>query len=264
MPSLDQMKYETLFAMFKGEPGTRKSTQALSFPTPQYWFSHDKKMQALTLPMRAWSISGKDIDYDDYNDYAAMGKKLEQLQINCKYKTIVVDSITSVGDSINRQTIRLKSGTTTKSGDEKGLRVGGIPVNSIEDYKAEASGFLEMISLLKDISNFHHCNIILIAHVIGDRSSKDSNGSTHFARIIVTGGKIISAKIPAYCTEVYHFNVKQSMDTSQEGKYGLITVHTGDDFARTALPLDKEIIFNNNKLYDAYLLPAITKLNNKG
>jgi hypothetical protein len=263
MPNLETLDPSILYMLLKGEPGTRKSTAALSLPGPQYWFSFDKKMQSLLLPMRAWNIDPKTIEYDDYNDWSAASKKLEQLQLNCKYKTLIFDSITSIGDATNRQTIKAKSGTTSKDGSEKGLRVGGIPVNSLEDYKAEAAAFNELMAITKDISSYHHCNIVLIAHVIGEKKEQTSTG-THFARIIVTGGKIISAKIPAYCQEVYHFDITSEMDASKGGKYGLVTEHTGDDFARTSLPLPRRIEFGNNPLYATYLKPAIEQLKNKG
>jgi hypothetical protein len=258
---MNDIKNDRIFGLFKGEPGTRKSTAALSFPTPQYWISTDKKMNSLITPMKNWGINPVEIEYDNYDQWTPIIQRLEKFQINCKYKTIVDDSITSNADVINRQTMKFKAGGTTKAGDEKGHRIGGIPVNTMEDYKAEASAFQELIALLKDIHEHHGTNIVIIAHVIGERSSKDASGSTHFARIIVTGGKIISAKIPAYCSEVYHFNVEQSVDASKEGSYGLVTVHNGDDFARTALPLAPRIIFNNDKLYDKYLLPAINQQN---
>ena len=263
MPNLSNVKFDALYSMFKGEPGTRKSTAALSYPKPIYIFDIDQKIRSLALPAQKWGINLADVDYDPYTDYDGIRKKLEQFQLNCKYKTIVVDSITGEGDAINRQTMRLKSGTTNKEGGEKGMRIGGISVNSLEDYKAEASAFNETVALTKDILNFHNCNIILIAHVIGERNKKDSGDQTHFARIIVTGGKIISAKIPAYCEEVYHFNVESDMDVSKEGKYGLVTAHTGDDFARTALPLDRKIIFGSKPLYSEFIAPAIEKLRGK-
>ena len=249
---------DILFSMFKCEPGTRKSTQALSYPGPQYWFSFDQKMDSLILPMKYWGIKPSTIQFDNYTAYDPMRAKLEQFQIRCDFKTLIVDSITTVADATNRQTIKAKSGTTGKQGEEKGYRVGGINVNTMEDYKAEASAFQEMVALLKDIHQYHKVNIILIAHVIGGRDAKDS-GSTHFARIICTGGKIISAKIPAVCGETYHFNIKGALEEGAEGKYGLKTTHTGLDFARTALPLESEIIFGKDKLYDTWIKPAIKK-----
>lgn len=263
MGTLFDVSIDSLFCLFKGEPGTRKSTAALSFPTPQYWASTDQKMNSLIRPAKIWGIDFKDIEYDDYTDYNKMNQKLTSLQVNCKYKTIIIDSITSLGDVVNRQTIKSKSGATNKSGTEKGMTIGGIPVNTIDDYKAEASAFQEVIGQLKDIHKFHKCHVVLIAHVIGDRGKTDANQSTHFSRIIVTGGKIISAKIPSYVPEVYHFDIKGAMDADKEGTYHCLTVHTGDDFARTALPLDRKLEFNNDKLYDKFLLPAINKLKEK-
>ena len=107
---------------------------------------------------------------------------------------------------------------------------------------------------------FHHkINIVIIAHVIGERKADSETNSTHFSRIIVTGGKIISAKIPSYCSEVYHFNVDRALDTSKEGDYTCLTSHTGDDFARTSLPLSRKIVFNGEPLYTKFIVPAIEK-----
>ncbi len=66
MPTLIDVNFDALYCLFKGEPGTRKSTQALSFPQPSYWFSWDRKMAALKIPMRNWNINTKDVQYDDY------------------------------------------------------------------------------------------------------------------------------------------------------------------------------------------------------
>lgn len=255
MLSLEKLNTTSLFYMFKGEPGTRKSTQALSFPTPQYWFSWDKKMEALILPMKRWGIKASEIQFDDYDDWDKARAKLEQLQVNCPYKTVVFDSITSAGDGINRQTRRFKVG------EGGGKKVANISVNSIEDYNAEAAAFQEFMALVKDIHKFHQVNIILIAHVVGQRSGKDdANKLTHHSRVIITGGDKISGKIAAYCTEVYHFNVTPNLEADREGQYGLFTVHTGNDFARTSLPLPHQITFNSDPLYEKWIAPAIKKL----
>lgn len=258
MPNMTDVKFENLFCMFKGEPGTRKSTAALSFPTPQYWFSWDRKMDGLYLPMRTWGIDPKLIHYDDYVDWNPAHQKLQKLVNNCPYKTVVIDSITSCADAINRQTLRLKTGTTRKDGDAAGKLIAGIPVNSIEDFNAEESALKELVSLCKDIAQFNKVNVILIAHVIQKDVKNASGQVTHVSRTIVTAGKGIAAKIPAYCSEVYHFNIKGGKLTG-DGKYSLLTTHTGDDFARTSLPLDSEIVFDDNPLYSGWIKPAIDK-----
>src|SRR5215831_17855042 len=116
MPDMSAVNNNIHFSMFKGEPGTRKSTHALSYPKPQYWFSFDGKMNALQLPMRLWGIDPKLVHYDDYTNWDSARMKLEQFQVNCAYKSIVIDSITSVGDYMLRQVRIKKKGKTTKSG----------------------------------------------------------------------------------------------------------------------------------------------------
>lgn len=255
MPNLSaELNNNALYSMFKGEAGTRKSSVALSYPTPQYWFSWDKKMRALLMPMKALGIDPKFIDYDDYSDWDKPRKKLEVLQANCPYKTIIIDSITSAADGILAQGKKLKSGTA-------GKLINNIQVNSIEDYNAEDAALSELVALTKDIHEFHKVNIILIAHVM-EVTHKALSGETHTSRTIVTAGKRISIKIPAYCEEVYHFDIETGFDPSIGGDYKLLTAHTGDDFARSSLPLPRTIKFAKDQrgFYDTHIIPAIAKL----
>lgn len=250
--NLDNASIDSLFTMMKGEPGTRKSTCALSYPTPQYWFSTDKKMEALRLPANRWGIKSNDIQFDDYNDWRAPLAKMEQFQLNCPFKTLVVDSITSMGDAMTSQVKKAKKGA--------GKEIGGIPVSGLEEFNAESSAFQEMIAVLKDIHKYHNVHVILIAHVLGARKDNDANKMTHHSRIIVTGAEKIGAKIASYVTEAYHMNIKSDFDADKEGHYGLYTTHTGNDYARTSLPLPREIQFDNDPLYEKWIAPAIAKL----
>lgn len=254
---MENASLDALFCLFKGEWGTRKSTAALSFPKPQYWFSFDQKMESLIMPIKKWGIDEKLIEYDDYNDWNKAEKKLEQLQLKCPFKTVVVDTLGKMGDAVNSQTLKVKSGTTKVDGGEKGARIAGIAVNSIEDYKAETAAFQTLMRNLKDIHKYHKVNIILIGHVMRETEEIDGR-TTHVSRIIVVGARKMAFKIPGDCHEVYHFNMKG--DFSGEKKYSLLTTHSGADFARTALPLEKEIVFENKPLYDQWIVPAIANL----
>lgn len=252
--TLDDASLDALFTMMKGEPGLRKSTEALSYPTPQYWVSTDQKMEALRLPAVRWGIKNKDIHYHDYTNWDKPRAYLEKLQVNCSFKTIIIDSITSIGDCMTAQVKKAKRGGAT------GKEIGGIPVSGLEEFNAESSAFQELIAILKDINKFHKVNIILIAHVLGARKDNDANKLTHHSRIIVTGAEKISAKIASYMTEVYHFNIKPAFEADKEGAYTLLTTHTGNDYARTSLPLPQEITFNNDPLYEKWIAPAIKRL----
>jgi hypothetical protein len=213
MPTMDSVDFDALYCMFKGEPGTRKSTQALSFPTPQEWFSWDRKMNGIVLPMRKWGIDPKLINYTDYDDWNKPRARLEQLQVKCDARTLIFDSVTSCADMTLRQTMKAKYGQSRKSGATAGKMVAGIAVNEIEDYNAESSALNELIALTKDINAFHKVNII-----------------------------------------------KKGFVEGQGGDYSLLTEHTGDDFARTALGLDREIVFGDKPLYDTWIKPAIAKI----
>lgn len=259
MPTLESVSSaRSLFTMFKGEPGTRKSTCALSYPGPQYWISTDQKMEALELPAKRWGFWGKNhLQYDDYNDWDKAEAKLKGFQLNCPFKTLVVDSVTSIGDNMNMQTIK------QKRGEGMGKRIGSIYVAGLEEYNAEASAFRDMMAMLKDIHKYHNVNVILIAHVVGQRKDDDKNKLTHHSRVIITGGDKISGKIASLMTEVYHFDVKPGFAETDEGEYGLFTSHTGNDYARTSLPLDRKIVFNNEPLYERWIAPAMLKLKNE-
>lgn len=251
------------FIMIKGEPGTRKSTQALSYPGSQYWFSWDQKMQGLLIPMLKWGIDPSKVHYDDYSDWSKAAEKLKQLQVNCPYDSLIFDSITSCGDMALRQVLKMKGGTKRGSGQDAGKVIGGIEVNEMEDFNAESSALTELIALTKDIQSYNkskgrYINIIIIAHVL-ETFNKVGN-KLEVNRTIVTAGKKVAAKLPAYCSEVYHFGMKKAFQEGQSGELICLTENTGQDFARTALPLPKEIAFGDSPLYDTYILPAIKKL----
>lgn len=259
---LSDAKVDTSFILMKGEPGLRKSTQALSFAKagPQYWFSFDRKMSGILIPARKWGIDLSTIDYDDYDDWNKAALKLENLAMNAKKYTggIIMDSVTTMADAALRQTLKLKIGTTRSSGAKAGKLVGGIAVNEIEDYNAEAGAINEMMALLKDINTFHKIPVILIAHVF--ESGQKPGQATTANRRIVTAGKAPAAKIPAVCTEVIHFNLKPGV-VEGTGKFVMITENNGDDFARTSIGLPREMEFTDESLYEKWYLPAINRMN---
>jgi hypothetical protein len=212
-------------------------------------------MEALQLPAKRWGLWGKGhVQFDDYTDYDKVKAKLKQFEVSCPFKTIIVDSVTSIGDNMNRQTIK------GKAAKGEGKMIGTIHVSGLEEYNAEASAFNEMMAMLKDIHKFHKVNVILIAHVVGQRKDDDKNKLTHHSRVIITGGDKISGKIASLMTEVYHFDVKAGFAETDEGEYACMTSHTGNDYARTSLPLEKRITFNNRPLYDDFIKPAILRL----
>jgi len=250
------------YSLFKGEPGTWKSSAAVTYPGPQYWFSFDGKMNALHIPMLKHGIDPNSIEFDDFDSWTEAKKVLEPMTYGVpgglKYKTIVLDSVTSCADYMLREVILNKTGATKKSGADAGKRVGGFAVNEMEDFNAESAGLTELIALTKKVHKFHKIDVILIAHVIRT-DQKDQSGKVQVARQLVTAGKKPAAKIPAYCDETYHFGLRTSIDPTAGGEFVILTQNNGDDFARTSLPLNREIKINDVNFYKDVVLPAITQ-----
>ena len=264
MPTLSNVDPGLIFAVFKGEIGVWKSSMAASFALggPIYVFDYDKKMQSIGIPVKKWRIDKKDIEFDSYWDWNKAKAKLEQFQImplmsdGRKITTIVIDSITSMGDAINQQTLAVKKEGRAQ-GDDKGKMIGGIAVNSIEDYNGEMAAFQELLAMLTDICNKHKVHVIAIAHVL-QTEYKSLDGKSTMSRSIVTGGKRAAAKIPTYFSEILHFQTRLGGE-----KHEALTTHTGDDFARTSLPLPAVIDLDNGPLYPV-LMKAAEKAKSEG
>ncbi len=259
-------KIKSLFSMHKGEPGTWKSSSCVTYPTPIWWGDMDGKINAIRIPAQKYGINLSDIEYETYVaenpdlKWNQLISKLESFQLNCKYKTINIDSVTSLADMINRGTIYAEYGLTNKGGKEKGLRIGGIPVNDMGHYKAESAAFSELIAVCKRIQEFNGTFINIIAHVVGERKIED-NSLSQSARIIITGGRTISGKIPAYCEETYHYIAERPANPDGAPDMACYTSHTGLDFARTILPLGQKLKLNDKNFFKEYIAPAISKAN---
>lgn len=254
MPTLAETDPRLFYAMFKGEPGLRKSTQALSFLPMgrQYWFSWDKKMGGILLPAKIWGYNPRDVVYDDYGNWDDARRKLDKFQVQKDgFQTLIFDSITSCADMILRQ--------QRKGKGDKVKKLGTIETDGIEEFNAESSALNELISLTKDIQSYHKVNIIMIAHVMKAEYRNTVTNETYISRTIVTAGKRVAVKIPAYCSEVYHFDVKKAFEEGAGGVHRCLTQHTGDDFARTSYNLPKEILFDDKPLYDGWIKGAIAE-----
>jgi len=272
--TLEQLNFDALYTLLKGDPGTWKSSSAITYPTPQYWFSFDRKMQALALPAKKHGVDLSKISYDDFSTWTMHrdGNKpsalsiLESLRTNCPYRTIIIDSVTTAADAMLRQILDAKIGTQRNSGAAAGKFIGGIDVSEIEDFNGEAAGINELLALSKDVCERRKVNFILIAHVVRTEQ-KDLTGKTSIARSLVTAAKKPAAKIPAVCHETYQFSLKggQGVIVNQEA-VGLQvhTVNNSEDYARTVLPLDKILELGPDiNFYKTYIEPAIEKMKQK-
>lgn len=244
MPSIEQGAAKEDFTfLFKGEPSSGKSIAAASFPNC-YIFDTESRIRSVAnyyLPK-----GKKDITFDTYNysDYPKFDKKWESFLEASKmsapfpYDTVIIDTLTSVTDLLLHHVM------AQKGKDGKGKKVGGVTVNSVEDYNAESSALTELVLFLRTIKCKYK---ILVAHVVKTEKTNLNDDTTVVTRQLLTAGKKVAAKLPGYFDEIYQFEQRTSNGMP---KFVARTVNSGEDFARSAMNLPKEIDFTNKSFFD--------------
>lgn len=218
----------------KSEPGCGKSIFAASFPNV-LMIDLDKRIRSI----RNYYMVGRkelrkdDIEYEQYDSFFHLDSKLEQLVSNCKYETVVLSSVTRLVRIIMKTMIDMK-------GDTKGKKVGGIPVNTVEDYSGETGGIVKVIENLLRLP----CHVILEAHVVVGKDIKTGMET----RALLTGAAKLGTEIPGYFDEVYHF--KRDFDIQGSPQYKFYPHGTQVDSGKTAFPnMPYEIDFTFQNAY---------------
>ena len=234
---------EKQFCLYKGEPGTGKSSAAGSFPEP-YVFDFDGRMRVLTN-----RYPGKDIIFDSFfNDFPGLTRKLSELVNYNPYGTIIFDSLTSYSRTIMSHMI--KSRVADAGDTAKRLKRGGIDVSQLEDYSGETAAIVQLLDAMRLLNK--KCHVILIAHCVDVIERNAQTKSTVVNRHLLTGGKKIAAEIPAYFDEAYHFYSRPDLSGGNPDYY-VTTSAAGIDWAKTALPLPSEINWTNKNFYETIL-----------
>jgi AAA domain len=224
---------DRLVMIWKGETGTRKTSQLFDFPGSMFILNFDMDRIG-SLAMRTQRT---DIDYESFSpyDYIKARASMDRLKQSCPYKTVVLDSYTRLARCCVNDG-RTKRGT----GDKK---IGSINVDTLQDYNAEANAGMQFVDDLLSLSGPKY--IILICHVQG--TDYDPSG-TAIGRSILTGGKKLSAALPTVFNEIYHFHAKPGIDVSKSVNT-VSTRSSGLDFARTTLPLEAEYSISEKSLF---------------
>lgn len=253
----DYKQVQAIMAMFKGEPKSGKSTAIASFPEPIYIMDTDFRMATIANHPE---LSRRDIEFDSFDDLENLYIKLETLQQRCDYKTIAVDSLTSLARLTQSYIFNMRGTSNAEYGEEvaesgrktkkKPPKIGMINLMGIGDYSGESSALSAVCTKLRIIFNKHKVNTILTAHIILTETTTLDN-ITRQHRRIVTGGNKIAAEIPGYFNEVYHFEVDTGITGTDSAKYLVRTVPSADDFAGTSFyGLPAQIDFTNKMFYD--------------
>lgn len=254
MPKLhEQNEISKITALVMGKPRSGKSILAASFPGPIYLFDFDQKWRML----KGYYPDRRDIDFDVYSSITipAFLTKLTELTQYCPYKTIIIDSLTSLGDSLIDYSIR-ERGNSKRSDDSKTEKKRGvIELSEIVEFAVED----RTLHKLWEWSKYVKAHVILNAHVI-ETERKDISGKVvGYNRSLVTGGKKVAAKLPAYFEEFWFVEKDPDVSNWEDDKYRVFFHLAGQDAAGTALPLPEKVDFSNKRFYDDVLVPLLSE-----
>lgn len=234
----DQELGARLFCLFKGEPGTGKTVAAASFPDPLF-IDLDRRTAPIKKMFPTKSVRVKRPDtFNEFWDFVM------EFREDCG--TLVIDGLTRLADKTLGFSIDLAGGPADRWGPNRNqsdnLRTKHFPAPAeIQDWGGEDRGLAAILDALQVLP----CHVILTAHVITTEQTELKKGVgriTHTSRSLITGGKKIAAKIGLWFDEAYHFNVESPLGV-EETRYTILTEHTGNDWAKTALPLPRQIDF---------------------
>lgn len=243
--------------LLKGTYGFGKTIAAASFAVdgPIYIAYFDKKK-----PIELMTFFGKhrpeilrNIEFDVYGSHNANEflNKLIDLSRDCRYSTVVLDSVTNFTSAAVNWSLGFRS--SKLKGKDKIMP-------DFDEYKVETS----LITQCLDICRSLPCHIIWTAHPIQSIKIEGTGSSIKVSKTnpIVTYGSKVASIIPGNFSEIYHFSKLAEWD-QQTGKattkYIVDTEAVGDDYAKSNLGLKGQFDITNKLFYEVWKA-EVTKL----
>lgn len=244
--------------LFKSPWGFGKTLAAASFaiagPTYLAYWDKKKPVELVTF-FRKFGDKGKKIlnnlEYDVYGAKNANMylNKLSDLSSDCRYIAVITDSVTT-----------LTAGAVNWSAgfNDKGKHVGIKTENpqqlipGFDEYKSETA----IVSQALDICRTLPAHIIWTAHPLPGIKIEGSGSSMKVSKVntLVTYGSKVAGIVPGEFAEIYHFNKSTDYSVNPTRiKYSASTEAIGDEFAKTALGLPRELDFTDKLFYEVWL-----------
>ena len=228
--------------LFKGHNGTGKTIAACAKEfRPVYIFNCEGRFESVVNYYKNRPEGLKDIEVDDFpigSGYYKLDQKLDELVKRPEYKTVLMSSLTSFIYVILNHLIKAKSGQTTKSGQQAGMKIGGIPVNELQDYNAEDSAIINDLIAFFQLMKAQGTNCILEAHITPYDIISLEGGQRVATTInqILTKGKKAPAAVPGFFNEIWLFtkHFEGIVVGEQKPHYHVNTMGTSTDDCKTS------------------------------
>jgi len=234
-----------LSLLSKGRSGTGKTIASCGKEfRPVYVFDCEGRMESVMSYYRKLDGNVKGVYYDSFHmrsGYYSLDKRLDEVAARPEYKTVVMASLTSFIHIVLNHLIISKAGVKRRSGQDAGKKIGGIPVNELEDYNAEDAAIIyDLLAFMQQLKN-DGVNVILEAHISPyeittiDEDSKARQTQTFMQ--ILTKGKKAPAQINGYFNEIYLFEKKfqQIGPGANQASYLINTIGSSIDECKTSM-----------------------------
>jgi hypothetical protein len=243
--------------LFKSPWGFGKTLAAASFalegPTYLAYWDKKKPVELITF-FKKFGVKGKrileNLEYDVYGSDNANKylNKLIDMKSDCRYTACITDSVTTMTSGAVNWSLGFdgkKKIVNVKNDNPEQM------MPSWDEYKTETS----LVSQALDISRVLPCHIIWTAHPLPGTKIEGSGSSMKVSKVntIVTYGSKVAGLVPGQFTEIYHFIKASDFSTNPTTiRFKVSTEAIGDDYAKTALGLPKELDFTDKLFYEVW------------
>ena len=249
---------DNLSFLFKSPPGMSKTCAAASSaifgPVHISFFDKNKPIELINyfnnIVKRPDLLD--QIDYDTYgsqNAHEYLNKLFEWASKGCRYQTLITDSVTSLTAAAVGWSMGFRDPKGPNRDEKNSKSVQLIP--DWDEYKIETSLVIQALDILMSLN----VNVIWTAHPLPQTQITGSgkNISVTKTNSLVTYGSKVAGMIPGRFTEIYHFGKELDYNTNPTTtKYTAWTDSIGDEFARSALGLPRQLDFTNRLFFEVW------------
>jgi len=229
--------------------GRGKTVAAASFHEagPIVFHEFDGRMKPVKLIYPNVDIEYFSYGIDNYKQFENWLEDIQKQNHPPKWKTIVIDSITSL--SMTNVMYQLTVKGKVKTG------AAGLPSTSWDEINNETVSISKVLEVLKRLYERWGINVIVTAHPvtkteIGDGDKKE----TRRTESLVSYGPKIGGIVPGYFDEIYRIAVRKKDMSGGMDRIAITTLTSTDDdiLAKSALGIPQELNITNG-LYSALM-----------
>lgn len=238
MPKLNEESDDSYYfkGLLIGKNGSGKTLSITSFPKPIKYYDFDGRMDPVKRLLSTEQKEGIEYDTLGPDKINSFCKEFQELQEYNPYKTVVIDSLTSLSLSLMNYYLNMKG----KSGSKGGKMVGTTQVPTWDEINGETA----LTSQILDVAKILKCHIIMTAHPVAKTEITGADKVGRKTSSLVAFGNKLPSIVPNYFNEIYQFFIEAGYDANNNTvpKYFIYTrPNSEEDMMKTGLPIPRKI-----------------------